>query len=123
MKTLTNIAKMVLILMLVFILEGILFSTYAKAESASSEAELHLAAHLGVSYALDTILVGFNTKALRMQDKVDAETFAAFTTLFIGLVYKMQQNASGPDMIRASWQNALGVGAAVLTRCMFTYKF
>jgi hypothetical protein len=94
-----------------------------QAAKADDEASLHLAAHLGVSYALDTALVGFNAKAFRMEP-LQAEVFAGVTTLFIGVLYKAAEvNASTGDTIRATSQNALGIGLSVLTRMVFTYNF
>jgi hypothetical protein len=99
-----------------------LFCLSVKAEDAGSENLLHFTAHFGASYAIDTFAQGFNQKAFKMNN-LDSETFAAFTTLFIGAVYEAQENASGHDMLKALGYNALGVGAAVLTRCMFRYEF
>lgn len=86
------------------------------------EAQTHLVAHLGVSFAIDAVGVDFSQRALRMTP-LQAETFSAFSTIFIGLIYKASEDASGADTLRATWQNGLGIGLGVLSRSMFRWEF
>ena len=85
--------------------------------------ETDKAAHLGVSYALNTAFYGFNKKALHM-DRTNALVFAAFYTLALGFTKEMMdavergdERFNGQDMLF----NTIGTGLSIGTCIMFEF--
>lgn len=103
-----------------------LFCGIAKAETAAHEDQVHLAAHLGVSYAINTLVYGACTKAGGMS-RTSGLIFAAMTTLAVGALYKMSESAStnkpmdGAEFRTSMFRNALGVGLSAGTVLMFEF--
>lgn len=92
----------------------------SKAALADHDDDVRFAAHFGLSYAIDDVTFRISKKAFKMSDW-QAQSFAAFTTLFIGLVYKVQENPSGPEMMKSALENAAGIGAASVVRWQFDF--
>ena len=90
--------------LLVIALLTLLALVFPTTAHADHNDDVHLTAHVGASFALDTFFYGFNKKALHM-DNTSAKVFAGFTTVLVGALYKASENASGHDMIRATGQN------------------
>lgn len=83
---------------------------------------VHLTAHTGASYALQTVFYGVNTRALKLSAG-EAEALALVETLAIGLLYKAveSESSTGDDVLRATTQNALGAGLAIGTHVLFKF--
>src|SRR5437016_5711297 len=73
---------------------------------------VHLAAHTGSSFALQTAFYGLNKKILKMNPTV-SEVVAFIETMTVGYIYKFSENAGEDDTFRAMSENALGAGLAI----------
>jgi hypothetical protein len=90
---------------------------------------LHLAAHVGSSYAINTMAYGACYKGgllRRLQenpdDNVPCVMLSAFTTLMIGFAYKQfESNVGFPDMARSMSYNALGTALSIGS--IYVFKF
>jgi hypothetical protein len=82
----------------------------AHAEDMSTE---RIAAHIGMSYMLTDVTAMFGKQAFHMSN-LQAETFAAFTTIFVGVVYKGLENASVNETLRSTGYNTIGIGTHAL---------
>jgi hypothetical protein len=81
------------------------------------------AAHLGISYALNTAFYGFNKKALKMDTK-NALLFSAFTTLALGFTKEMMDAVERGDERFDShdfFYDVLGTGLSVGTCLVFEF--
>lgn len=85
----------------------------ANVAKADHEQDVHAAAHIGMSYLIDDAFSMFYKKAFGMDD-LTGEIFAAASTLFVGVLYKAEEGASGRDMLRATGLNSIGVGTHML---------
>jgi hypothetical protein len=94
-----------------------LFSFTAKADDT---AEVHLLAHAGASYAINTFIYGACEKGLGLP-KNDSLIISTSTTLAIGLVYKMLEFASVKSTARAFVENTAGVAASGFTIKLFNW--
>lgn len=92
-------------------------SAYA---SADPEQNVHFAAHVGTSFAIQTTAYGFNKKVLNMS-KADAEWLAFAETMIIGSIYKVSERAPPGDLFRAEGENAIGIGLAIGVH--YTFEF
>lgn len=75
------------------------------------------AAHLGVSFAVTTFLVGLNQKMFRME-REPAMVFGTIEAFTIGLVYEMMKSSHEFNS-RGIAHNAIGIGLANIT--IFTF--
>lgn len=93
---------------------------------AESDDQAHVAAHLGVSYALNTFTYGFATRALHFNRR-DALIFSAVSTLMIGAMWEVVEAGPGPNpgfgdnFKRSMLRNALGTGLSAGTVLMFDF--
>ncbi len=83
------------------------------------------AAHIGVSFALETLTYGFYSKAFTMP-RPQALYFSILTTIVIGLTYKEMELMNTPgkgsgDLGRSMLQNAIGTGIAVGGICVYQW--
>lgn len=79
----------------------------------------HFAAHFGMSYTIQTVLYGFNSKVLKI-DKLDSEILAFVGTMAIGLLYK-ENEGNSPNTTTAMEQNLLGATTAVASHLVFHF--
>lgn len=105
-------------LIIILLLSGFLSGGTARA--LTHEDEVHLAAHVGTSFALQTMFYGFNSRVLKM-NKPWSIGVAAVETLAVGFLYKLSENADAASTRRAMFQNTLGVGLAVGTHIVFRF--
>lgn len=105
------------------LIAGVLLGTACETARAD-EADVHFAAHFGLSYAITMIGYGIAEKGFQMKP-VPAFIFAAGLSLLVGFTYKymeaVQNNGSCPSMGRAMLQNTAGVGAAGLSIAAFKF--
>lgn len=87
---------------------------------ADHEDTVHLAAHVGLSYTLQTVFYGFNSKVLHLAP-LQAEGLALLETLSIGLTYKLMEGASDTDINTAMGRNTLGAALAIGTHIVFKF--
>lgn len=87
--------------------------------TAQPDDQTHLAAHVGTAFAIQTVAYGVN-RSLGMS-KTAAEALGLVETLAIGLIYKSTEHASGKDTLRATEENALGAGLAIMTHITFSF--
>lgn len=103
---------------------GALVLMGAGSTAHADEADVHFAAHFGLSYAITMIGYGIAEKGFEMKP-VPAFIFAAGLSLLVGFTYKymeaVQNNGSCPSMGRAMLQNTAGVGAAGLSIAAFKF--
>jgi hypothetical protein len=86
---------------------------------ADSEQEVHLAAHVGTSFALQTVFYGINEKALEMP-KANVQALAFIETMAVGLTYKASE--SYPEgTARSMSENA--IGALLAVGVCYTFEF
>jgi len=90
------------------------------AHAFTHEDEVHLAAHTGASYALQTVFYGFNNRVLKFNKPI-SEAVAAIETLGIGFLYKFGETADASSTEKAMLENTLGVGLAVGTHIVFQF--
>ena len=108
------------------VLALVLCARYAVAETPAHEDFVHLTAHMGASYAINTFMYGFSRKALHF-DRTDALIFSAFTTLFVGAMWKVMEQPdvgstlNGAEFKTSMLRNALGVGLSAGTVLMFDF--
>lgn len=84
-----------------------------------ADGETHLAAHIGTSFAIQTVAYGLN-RTLGMS-RMNAELVGLVETLAIGYMYKLGEHSPASDVNRAMGENALGAGLAIVTH--FTFSF
>lgn len=90
---------------------------------ADETADVHFAAHFGMSYAINTISFGIAKEAFHM-NPTQAYIFSAGLTLMAGFVYKfmeLQPGDTGSSIPRAMLENAAGCAAFGLT--VMAFKF
>ena len=102
-----------------FLVTLVLFSS-ANARAFTHEDEVHLAAHMGMSYALDTFFYGFNTRVLNL-NKTNGEILAAVESLGIGFLYKYGEDADSASTEKSMLENTLGVGLSISTHIVFHF--
>lgn len=81
---------------------------------------VHLTAHVGASYTLQTIFYGIGSRGLGMTT-LGAESFALASTMAIGFAYKLTENAPASDVARAMAQNLAGSLLAIGTHITFHF--
>ena len=116
------------LIILVAILALFLFSIPARADHNEL---VHFAAHVGTSFAINTVaygacykknLIGLRTIQENQDDKVPCIMLAAFTTTMIGFLYKhLETNVTFPDMARSMGYNALGTGLSIGSVFLFEF--
>lgn len=87
--------------------------------SANENDMLHLTAHVGSSYVINTICYGISTKALGM-NKTAAFIVSAAATLAVGALYKFGE----PEVLdwrRPMLQNVIGVVGSDATIVLFKF--
>jgi hypothetical protein len=99
---------------------GLFLLLNTPAYALSNDELLHLSAHVGASYLLQTSFYGVNNRWLKL-NKVDSEVLALATTLAIGLAYKLSEGANADSTSRAMKQNILGSALAVVTHITFNF--
>lgn len=121
-NTLTN-----LILVLVAALIMSIWASPARAEQGlSDQDEVHLAAHIGASYAINTFTYGIATRAFHFE-RNDALIFSAASTLIIGAMWKILESGAstnpnfGQDFKTSMVRNAAGVALSAGTVLMFKF--
>ena len=80
---------------------------------------LHLTAHVGASYAINTVFYGVSTKALGM-NKTAAFIVSAAATLAVGTLYKVGE----PEVLdwrRPMLQNVIGIVGSDATIVLFKF--
>ena len=87
---------------------------------ADHDAFVHLTAHVGASYTLQTVFYGINNKIQKF-GRVDSEALALLSTMAIGYAYKMSEHAPSKDVRRAMGQNLLGSALAIGTHIVFKF--
>lgn len=92
--------------------------SYTTVESPADE-QTHLAAHLGAAFAIQTVAYGINRQI--GMSKLNAETLGFIETLAIGILYKSSEHAQKSDILKATQENALGSGLAILTHVTFSF--
>lgn len=99
----------------------ILLASMAAAHAGDShEALVHLTAHAGASFALQTAFYGANSRWLEMSSP-SAQGLAFLETMAIGFAYKLSENADSASTTTAMAENLLGSALAVATQV--TFKF
>lgn len=99
---------------------SIIFLASASPALADHEDLVHLTAHVGASYALQTVFYGFNNKVLKI-NKLDSEGLAFLSTMAIGYLYKLSENASSQSVAVAMSENMLGSFLAIGTHLTFHF--
>ena len=90
------------------------------AHAFTHEDLVHLSAHSGTSFALQTVFYGVNSKWLGI-NKPSSEVLAMAETLAIGFLYKQSESAS-PNQTRTSMEeNLVGVAGAIGTHIVFQF--
>jgi len=79
---------------------------------------VHLTAHAGASFALQTIFYGVNSRAFSLSPPL-AEGIALLETLAVGLLYKGSEGDAGN--LTSFTQNMLGSTLAVGTHLVFKF--
>lgn len=105
------------------LLLGLFLSCYSLVFSTNCKANdelLHIAAHVGSSYILQTVFYGINTEALKM-NKPTAEALALIETLAIGLAYKLNEPASIENTMNSMFYNSVGSTLAIGTHIVFKF--
>jgi len=90
------------------------------AHGASHDEVVHLAAHVGASYTLQTVFYGIGSRGLGLT-MLGSEGFALAATSAIGLAYKLTENAPANDVARSVAQNLVGSLLAIGTHVVFRF--
>ena len=98
----------------------ILLSISLNLNAFTHDDEVHFAAHVGTSFALQTVFYGVNSRAFQMS-KPWSEVCAAFETLAIGFIYKYEEDADQDAIRTSSIENAVGVSLAIGTHYVFHF--
>lgn len=109
-----------LLLALMLLVSASFVSKPAMALDISHDDVIHLTAHAGASFLLQTGFYGFNKEVFKM-GKVESEVLAFASTMAIGYLYKFSENAPASDVARAMSENALGAALAVVTHVTFHF--
>lgn len=121
-----TLANLVLVFAVAFILS--IWASPARAEQGglSDQDDVHLAAHIGMSYAINTFTYGIATRAFRFE-RNDALVFSAASTLIIGAMWKLLESGAatnpnfGQDFKTSMVRNAAGVALSAGTVLMFKF--
>ncbi len=98
----------------------VLVSLSLNSRAFTHDDEVHFAAHVGTSFALQTVFYGINSRAFQMS-KPWSEVCAAVETLAIGFAYKYEENADSDATRTSMAENAIGVGLAIGTHYVFHF--
>lgn len=102
------------------LVSGALFLLSSLGWADTHEDLVHATAHIGASYAIQTVLYGVNFQGLGL-DKTQSEGLALVEALMIGLAYKALEGAGTEDTLRALGEDAVGAGLAIGTHVTFRF--
>jgi hypothetical protein len=98
---------------------GAMIAVSLPAHAMTQDDLMHMSAHTGVSFALQTGFYGINSRWLGMDNEA-AQVVGFLETMAVGWVYKDLQGFPS-DTGRAMGFNALGAGSAILTQVTFRF--
>lgn len=82
---------------------------------------VHLTAHVGASYAINTFSYGLWSRAFKCS-RTDAVILAAVTTFMIGAIYKGVEFGTTPAEVSTAFErNLIGIGLSAGTIFLFSF--